>query len=41
MSLSFQLMLYGLIGVFAALAILYAAIRIIGRIFPSDREDKE
>ena len=34
LSQSLQLMLYGLAGVFAALAVIYAAIRIAVKIFP-------
>ena len=40
-SLSLQLMLYGLIGVFAVLLILYLAIKLIVKIFPSKDEDDE
>jgi Na+-transporting methylmalonyl-CoA/oxaloacetate decarboxylase gamma subunit len=31
---SLQLMVYGLAGVFSALAILYGAVRLMGKIFP-------
>lgn len=40
---SLQLMLYGLAGVFASLAVLYASVKIISKIFPNrdNNENKE
>jgi|GEM_PF-3105973 len=35
---SLHIMLYGLIGVFAALTVIYAAIRIVVKVFPNDHE---
>jgi len=37
-SLSVQLMLYGLIGVFIALAIIYISVRSVVKIFPGKTE---
>ena len=41
LSLSLQTMLYGLAGVFAALAILYIVVKIIGWAFPFKPEAEE
>jgi Na+-transporting methylmalonyl-CoA/oxaloacetate decarboxylase gamma subunit len=38
-SLALQLMLYGLAGVFAALAVLYTAVRAVSKIFPHNNND--
>ena len=35
LQLAFKLMLYGFAGTFSALAVLYASIKIISKIFPS------
>ena len=37
--LALQLMLYGLAGVFAALAILYITLKIMVKVFPAPAED--
>ena len=38
LELSLQLMLYGMIGVFSTLVILYLAVKLIAKIFPADEE---
>ena len=40
-SLSLQLMLYGLAGVFSALAVLYAAVKVIAKIFPYKTDNEK
>ena len=40
-SLSLQVMLYGLTGVFSALAILYGTVKIIALIFPFKEEKSD
>jgi Na+-transporting methylmalonyl-CoA/oxaloacetate decarboxylase gamma subunit len=39
-ALALRLMLYGLTGVFAALAVIYAALRIMVKVFPYKAEDE-
>jgi len=40
-TLSLKLMLFGLIGVFGALAVLYFAVNIMAKIFPDNVETEE
>jgi Na+-transporting methylmalonyl-CoA/oxaloacetate decarboxylase gamma subunit len=41
LTLSLQLMMYGLIGVFSALAILFFAVKGMTRIFPCDTKKRK
>ena len=38
---SFQLMLYGLVGVFSALGILFLVTSVMGKLFPADDKAEE
>ncbi len=39
-ALAFQLMLYGLAGVFSALAIFFIAVKVMVRVFSPDKEQE-